>query len=200
MTESPETILEFWFGSDPDDAATARQQASLWWSKQEQVDRQIRERFEPLVKAAAAGQLQDWRQSVSGQLALIILTDQFPRNIYRDTPQSFGFDNVALALCKEGLADRSDRELRPIERVFFYLPLEHSENMTDQQECVALFRELVEEAPEAQRGSLAGFLDFAVRHCRIIERFGRFPHRNAILGRVSTAEESGFLTQPGSSF
>ncbi len=200
LNESPETILEFWFGSSSNDAATAKQQSKLWWSKQEQVDTQIKVRFELLVKAAGAGQLQHWRQSASGQLALIILTDQFPRNIYRGTPKSFGFDSVSHGLSKDGLMARRDRELRPIERVFFYMPLEHSENTTDQQECVALFKELADSVPELQRETFAGFIDFAVRHCQIIERFGRFPHRNAILGRVSTPEEVEFLTQPGSSF
>lgn len=200
MTESPETILEFWFGSNANDAETAKKQSSLWWTKKVSVDRDIKERFEPLVKSATAGQLLDWSNSARGQLALIIVTDQFPRNMYRNTPMSFEFDSVALALCKGGLKDRNDRKLRPIERAFFYMPLEHSEDKTDQQESVALFKTLKDAVPAEQRQPFASFSRFAVQHCHIVERFGRFPHRNAILGRTSTSEEVEFLTHPRSSF
>lgn len=196
----PETIVEFWFGSDSNDAKTAKLQSSLWWSKKASVDKDIKQRFEPLVKSAAAGHLQDWRKSAVGQLALIILMDQLPRNMYRDTSKSFEFDSIALALCKGGLADGSDGDLRPIERAFFYMPLEHSEQRSDQKKSVALFKALEDAVPSGQRPPFASFTRFAVRHRQIIERFGRFPHRNEILGRTSSAEEIEFLTQPGSSF
>ena len=156
--------------------------------------------IESLVIAAEVGDLDDWRLSIDGRLALVLLTDQFPRNIFRDSPAAFHFDALARNLCVEGLATRADRELRPIERVFFYLPLEHSEDLDDQNRCVALFRELAEEVDADLKVTFENFVGFALRHHVIIERFGRFPHRNSVLGRRSTQEEIDFLAQPGSSF
>lgn len=198
--ETRDSLLEFWFGNDADDAAAAKAQASLWWAKHAQTDAAIRQRFQPLVSAAAAGSLDGWRSSARGQLALILLTDQLPRNIYRDTPLAFEFDGLARTYSLQGLANGSERELRPIERVFFYLPLEHSESPDDQKRSVRLFRELAGEVPPMHKPVFDGFVDYALRHQAIIERFGRFPHRNRILGRPSTSEEIAFLQEPGSSF
>ena len=198
--ESPQSILEYWFGTEDDDAVVARQQASLWWSHDPEVDAEIRRRFLPLVQRAAAGALDGWNESPEGRLALIIVTDQLPRNIFRGSSQAFASDEIALRLSLEGLARRVDRLLRPIHRVFFYLPLEHSEQLEHQVRCVALFRELATEVADEQATTFAGFLDYAEQHHAIIERFGRFPHRNGILGRDSTPEEIEFLQQPGSSF
>jgi len=131
---------------------------------------------------------------------LILLTDQFPRNMYRDSPQAFAYDAKALAWCLEGLKQQFDRHLRPIERVFFYLPLEHAESLEHQERSVEKFRELLDEADERRKNVFAEYLDLAVRHRNIIARFGRFPHRNRILGRESTGEELAFLKEPGSSF
>lgn len=198
--ESPDTILEFWFGSDPDDGAVAEQRSSLWWSKDPKTDDEIRNRFEPLVLAAESGDLDSWRSSADRRLALILLTDQFPRNIYRGTPAAFRFDRTALHLCREGLRLRLDRSLRAIQRVFFYLPLEHSENLEHQRQSVRLFRDLANDVSVALKPVFETYVDYAHRHQVIIERFGRFPHRNSILGRQSTPEEIGFLEEPGSSF
>lgn len=198
--EDASSVRRFWFGDDPDDAAVAQERASLWWSKSPETDAEIRERFQPLVGAAARGELDAWRSRPEGRLSLILLTDQLPRNIFRDTPEAFASDPVARALCSEGLAAGDDRQLRAIERVFFYLPLEHSEDLEDQRRSVRLFRELAEEVRPEWRKAFEGFLDFAVRHHDIVERFGRFPHRNTILGRTPTREELEFLEQPGSSF
>ncbi|MCK5378207.1 MAG: DUF924 domain-containing protein [Acidobacteria bacterium] len=198
--ENQKTIREFWFGKNIDDGAVAEDRSSLWWSKDPSTDAEIRRRFESLVIAAESGDLDDWRLSIDGRLALVLLTDQFPRNIFRDSPAAFRFDALARNLCVEGLETRADRELRPIERVFFYLPLEHSEDLDDQNRCVALFRELAEEVGADIKETFENFVAFALRHQVIIERFGRFPHRNSILGRQSTREETDFLTQPGSSF
>ena len=200
MTENPQSILAFWFGTDADDAIAAKQQTALWWAKRDETDTLIRERFETAVTAAGNGSLQDWAATASGRLALIILMDQFTRNIYRDSPAAFSLDDRARELCLTGLERGDDKALRPIQRVFFYLPLEHSETVEDQQRSVALFNALADEAPSDRRELFAGFANYALRHQVIIERFGRFPHRNAILGRVSTPEEVEFLTQPGSSF
>lgn len=199
-TITPATILGFWFGNAGDDSTIARTQQKLWWSKNPEVDADIRDRFGDLVDTAASGKLGHWAQDARGRLALILLFDQFPRNMYRDTPRAFAYDALASQLALAGIADGTDRTLRAIERVFFYLPLEHSESAELQERSVALFTALAAAVPEADRGTFAGYADFAVRHRDVIHRFGRFPHRNQILGRVSTPEEIAFLKQPGSSF
>jgi len=198
-----DTILEFWFGeasADLDDATIAGRQSGLWWGKSESTDTEIRQRFEPLVQAAGTGKLDEWKASPAGWLALILLLDQLPRNIYRDTPAMFRFDGRARALCADGVEAGIDTRLRLIERVFFYLPLEHAESSDDQAWCADLMRKLVHEAPQDQKKVFEGFVGYAEAHKRIIDRFGRFPHRNEILGRDSSDEEIEFLAQPGSSF
>ena len=198
--EQAELILEYWFGTEADDLVAANQHAALWWKKNPQVDQEIRERFASLLDAAANGDMDAWLIHPRGRLALIILADQFSRNMYRDTPRSFAFDQFAQTWCKAGLDSGADRGLRPIERVFFNLPLEHSESLEDQQRSVALCKSLAENVPAAHRELFDGYLRYAERHRDIVQRFGRFPHRNAILGRDSTEEEIAFLQQPGSSF
>jgi uncharacterized protein (DUF924 family) len=193
-----DTLLDFWFGTDPDDAVVAK--AALWWSKNKQTDQEIRSRFEDQVRAAAQGELDRWARTARGRLALIILLDQLPRNIYRETARAFLHDEKALALSLEGLHLGMDRQLRPIERVFFYLPLEHSECLAHQERSVERFSDLVTTVPAEQKSTFEEYLNFAVRHRDIIERFGRFPHRNTTLGRKSTAEELAFLAEDGSSF
>lgn len=203
IIQTPEVALSvqrFWFGEGLDDAATAQRQSALWWSKNDAIDREIKSRFEPLVLAASRRELDAWAATPGGLLSLILLTDQFPRNMYRGLVNAFSFDSIAREWCRRGLAEQADQALRPIERVFLYLPLEHSESIEDQQESVRLFRALLAVAPSVQTDLFEGFLKFALRHRGVIERFGRFPHRNAILARVSTAEELAFLEQPGSSF
>ena len=195
-----EAVLEFWFGSNPDDAAIAKEKSALWWSKNPQVDDEIRGRFEGLVAKAAAGELSYWEATPTGRLALILLTDQFPRNIYRDSPRAFAYDAKALAWCLDGIEQHVDRKLRPIERVFLYLPLEHAESLEHQDKSVKHFGELVSIVDEPDKAVFKEYLDFAIRHRDIIARFGRFPHRNKILGRQFTAEEIAFLNEPGSSF
>lgn len=198
--ETQDTILEFWFGSNTDDKAVAAEQSKLWWMKHPETDKRIRQRFEAYVTKAANRELDIWSATPRGRLALILLTDQFPRNIYRDTPQAFSFDALARSWSKEGIRQGLDKSLRPIERVFFYLPLEHSESLEDQEQSIALYQALVAGAGLEEKSTFDGFLDFAVRHRNIVKRFGRFPHRNRILGRESTAEEIAFLQEKGSSF
>lgn len=198
--ENPATILDFWFGTRKDDAAVAAERSKLWWIKREETDRDIRERFEGVVQKAAQRELDAWAESPQGRLALIILTDQFPRNIFRNTPQAFAYDEMARAWCKQGLRDKAHLALRPIERVFLYLPLEHSESMDDQEQSLALFHELLDSVEAQDRETFSGFFDYALRHREVIARFGRFPHRNRILGRESTEAEIAFLKEPGSSF
>ena len=201
--QQADTILDFWFGAGFDNAGAsevAARQSALWWSKNPEIDADCRTRFEPLLKDATANRLADWADAPHTTLALLLLLDQFPRNIYRDTAQAFAFDELARQHCHLALAMGLDQQLPAIARVFVYLPLEHSEDIDDQQYSLELFRTLAKQAGQADREIFAHFADYAKKHHQIIERFGRFPHRNQILGRASTAEESAFLQQPGSSF
>ena len=200
MENMRDELLAFWFGDDPDDSATAAAKAELWWGHSPATDEVLQERFGAAASAAAAGVLDHWTGSPRGRLALILLVDQLPRAIHRDTPEAFAQDDTARKTAAQGLESGADRLLRPIERLFFYLPFEHSEDLEDQDRSVELFRELALSVPEEQRPTFAGFVDYANRHREVIDRFGRFPHRNRILGRESTAEEIAFLKQPGSSF
>jgi uncharacterized protein (DUF924 family) len=197
---STEAILDCWFGSDAEDAVVASKRGSLWWKSDPAVDDDLRARFADLVEKAGRNELGEWASTPRGLLALILLSDQFPRNIHRNTPRAFAFDPIARAHCRDGIARGFDIHLRPIERVFHYLPLEHSELLADQDDSVRLFSNLARDAGAETKELFAGYLRFAERHREIVERFGRFPHRNRILGRESTAEEIAFLQTPGSSF
>lgn len=193
-------VLDFWFGDAGDDAEVARRQSGLWWGKSVDSDELIWAKFSHRVEQVSAGALPHWLESPEGRLAAIIVIDQFRRVIYRNDPGAFAEDALARRWCREGLQQGLDRSLRPIERVFFYMPLEHSEDLDDQNLSVDLFGALYRAVASEQRDVFANFLNFAERHRDVIERFGRFPHRNAILDRQSTAEELAFLQQPGSSF
>jgi uncharacterized protein (DUF924 family) len=192
-------VLAFWFGNG-DAVQIAERQAKLWWGKSIDVDNDIRERFSILRGRALAGELEAWEEQPRGRLALIILIDQFSRSIFRERPEAFTYDYLAQEWCLTGLDLGADDQLQPIERVFFYLPLEHSESRVDQARSVSLYAALALSVPPAQRTLFDGYLDFAQRHQVIIERFGRFPHRNRVLERPSTEEERKFLEEPGSSF
>ena len=200
MEDKKHELLEFWFGDDPDDAAVAEAQAGLWWGHRQETDELLQARFGAAASAAAADVLDHWAGSPRGRLALILLLDQLPRAIHRATKAAFAQDPKARAVAERGLESGADRLLRPIERLFFYLPFEHSEDLAAQDRSVELYRELVTPVPPAHRETFAAFVDYAVRHRDVIKQFGRFPHRNLILGRESTPEEKEFLEQPGSSF
>lgn len=200
MEQVKDELLTFWFGDDPDDAAVARAQTELWWGHRQETDELLQARFGAAASAAAADVLDHWVGSPRGRLALILLLDQLPRAIHRGTPAAFAQDAKARAVASQGLDSGADRLLRPVERLFFYLPLEHSEDLPDQDRSLELFRELATSVPNAHREAFAGFFDYAVKHRDVIKQFGRFPHRNLILGRESTPEEKAFLEQPGSSF
>ncbi|MCI0527776.1 MAG: DUF924 domain-containing protein [Nitrospira sp.] len=193
-----EEILNFWFGDLQ--KLNLEDRLKLWFGGGEETDQLIRDKFGADVLRAIQGDYAHWEETPRGCLALIILLDQFSRNIYRDTPKAFAQDEMALGLCLRGIGQGKDLALEPIERTFFYLPMEHSENLEIQRRSVQAFEGLVKAVPPEMKKVYEGFLDYAVRHCVIIERFGRFPHRNEILGRASTKEELEFLTQPGSSF
>ena len=190
---APADLLTFWFG--PPGQAGHGQPRSEWFRKDERFDEEIRRRFLPSVEAALAGRLANWADKPADLLALLILLDQFPRNLFRGTADAFAGDAPALALAKTALAHGSDTNLCAVEKLFVYLPLEHSEVLADQERSVALFAALAARHPDCE-----GFLDYARRHHEVIARFGRFPHRNAALGRLSTPEEATYLAQPGSGF
>ena len=200
MTAPWQPLLEWWFGSSesPDDVAADK--GKLWFGKRDSQDLEAQTRFGDWVEQALAGGLTDWAQRPEGWLALVLLLDQLPRMIFRDTPKSFSGDLRAQALVAQGIAADFDRQLRPIQRVFIYLVFEHCENLAVQNEAVSRFIELVAQQPEADRTVFADNLDYAERHQKVIAQFGRFPHRNAVLGRESTAEEVEFLSGPGSRF
>ena len=181
-------VLRFWFGEPP--GGRRRQ----WFDKDEGFDVEIRRRFLPLYERLAAGKGTEWLQEAAPCLARIVVLDQFPRNMFRGTPRAFATDAPALAAARHAVARAFDRPLLPVQRLFVYLPFEHSESLEDQEQACELCKplEAFPETFDAYR--------YAVAHRDIIRRFGRFPHRNAILGRQSTPEEVEFLKQPGSSF
>lgn len=193
-------LLELWFGDKKDDIEAGESQSALWWGQSAETDAMLTARFGQAAAAAATGVLDHWTGSPRGRLALILLLDQLPRVIHRGTPGAFAQDEKARSVAAQGLLSGADRLLRPIERVFFYLPFEHSENSEDQQRSVDLYRSMAGEVPDAWKGPFDFYLDFALRHQEIVDRFGRFPHRNAILGRESTPGEIEYLKEPGSGF
>lgn len=200
MLATPEAVLDYWFGASGTAGEIAARQSKLWFGKLPEKDREVSECFTPTFNAATTGLLDDWATSPRGRLALVIVLDQFPHHIHRDTPEAFAQDAKALALSLAALATGEDQSLTLIERVFLYLPLEHAESMTMQDLSVAQYQELVTDAGESERALFENFLDYAHKHREVVLRFGRFPHRNAILGRSSSAEEIAFLKQPGSRF
>lgn len=193
-------LLDWWFGADGNATEVAAARQGLWFGKRDSQDREAEVRFAALVEKALAGELQGWTGDPQGWLAQLILLDQLPRMIFRDTPRAFAGDSLARPLLRDGLDRGWDRRLTPIQRVFAYLVFEHAEDLPLQDRAVELFADLLYEAAAAERPLFADFLDFAERHQRVIARFGRFPHRNAILGRASTDEEQVFLREPGSRF
>jgi uncharacterized protein (DUF924 family) len=186
-------VLGFWFGA-PDEAGYGKARPA-WFRKDDAFDAQIRARFLAEVEAAIAGQRGDWAANPQGALALFILLDQFPRNLFRNTARAFAGDTAALKLAGRVVEHGWDRKLLPVQRTFVYLPFEHSELLADQERSIALFSALAKEYPET-----APNLDYAQRHQEVIARFGRFPHRNTALGRTSTAAEADYLALPGSGF
>ena len=194
-------VNRFWFGPAPHGLHTIRDREKLWFgastAEQHQgaIDEMIRERFGELMQRAAAGELAGWADSPRRRLALILLLDQFPRNAFRGTARAFATDAAALALALSGIQAAADAPLSPIERIFLCMPLQHAERLDVQEESVAAYRRLLDEAPVELRPFFAGVQAFAERHHSIIRRFGRFPHRNKALGRPSTPEELAYLAR-----
>ena len=187
-----EAILNFWFGH-PEEISYGKPR-QVWFEANPEFDRALQNAFMSEYQWAATGELEDWKASPRSCLALILLLDQFPRNVFRGTPQAFATDRQALATARYAIKHQFDCQLLPVQRWFIYLPLEHSETLDDQQQSVELFTQLKDDPDSAEP------IAFAIQHRDIIQRFGRFPHRNQILGRETTPEEAEFLKQPGSSF
>jgi uncharacterized protein (DUF924 family) len=194
------SVREFWFGRLPLSAEALRERMAFWFGEDNLVltaqrDEQIRARFGELFERAAAGELESWADGPRRRLTLIIVLDQFPRNMFRGSARAFAFDEKALALALSGMQSGADAALDAVERIFFYMPLQHAESLEVQDESVAAYRRLQAEAPQELRGSLSGALEYAEQHRSIIERFGRFPHRNRLLGRASTPAEEAWLSE-----
>jgi uncharacterized protein (DUF924 family) len=190
---TPDDVLAFWMG----DGTRFRDE---WFRRDEAFDARVRERFGGVLEAAARGGHDAWTATPRGRLALVVVLDQLSRNALRGTAGSFAQDARARKAATEGIDRGEDRELPPLERMFLYMPLVHAEDRAAQARAVSLFEELARDAPPTLASSLADALRFARMHRDIMERFGRFPHRNAILGRESTAEEIEFLKKDGSRF
>lgn len=203
MNAQAQAVFDFWFQPAQGQAADAPRRE--WFQKDEAFDREIAQRFGAQIEQALEGGLHQWdAEGPQAALARILVLDQFCRNVYRGMPLSFAGDHQALQAALDMIDAGEDKALPPLQRAFVYLPLEHAENMAMQEQSVALFMRMADAerntASAATSQGIAGMLDYAQRHREVIRRFGRFPHRNDILGRESTPEEVAFLKQPGSGF
>ncbi|HEV2268537.1 MAG TPA: DUF924 family protein [Steroidobacteraceae bacterium] len=197
MDESLE-VRRFWFGRLPLKPDGVKERLALWFgsaAEEEQTDELVRSRFRGLVERAAAGELAAWADSPRRRLSLILLLDQFPRHVYRGTDRAFATDREALGLTLSGMQSAADAALAPVERIFFYMPLQHAEVSDAQEESVAAYRRLLNEAPAELKAIFASCLEYAELHRSIVARFGRFPHRNRALGRANTAAEVAYLAE-----
>lgn len=201
LDETPGAILHFWFAFSADRSSSLGDRMSLWFGGGFELDRVIAHRFADIVAKLASGEAFRWAaRGPQERLAAIIALDQFTRSIFRDTAYAFENDALARRLTKEAIARGEDLHLKPVERWFLYMPLEHSESSTDQRRSLQKFTELLEIATPELRPHIASAYDYARRHAKVIAKFGRFPHRNAALGRTTTSAEAKFLKQPGSRF
>lgn len=196
---TPDDVLTFWFGELDEGGRAPEEKSKRWWLKSDAFDAECTERFGAVHTAIVDGQLDGWLESPRGRLAYVIVLDQLSRNMFRDDPKMYAADDLALKAALEGIDAGLDRGLAYHERYFLYMPLMHAEDRAVQARCVELFAGLGEDFPDHAE-AVAQAKDFAVRHQVIVDRFGRFPHRNAILGRESTPEELAFLQEPNSSF
>lgn len=192
MTRSEE-VLAYWFGSVEKTILPSPHRTEVWFGRNEKIDEEIQQKFAEDLQKAVAGEYKDWEKTAHGTLALIIIFDQFSRAIYRDTHEAYIQDERAFNLCMTGIEKEFDHELSLIERVFFYFPMVHSENLDTQIMSVRAYTMLAELALPETKGVFESFLKFSLQHCDIIRRFGHFPDRNQALGRKMTKEEEEFL-------
>jgi len=200
MNDLAREVVEFWFSAGENRTPTIDSRMDRWFSTDPDFDAQVRERFGALVEQASAGELDGWAGSAEGRLALILLLDQFRRHIHRGTAAAFALDQAALRLCVEGAREGVYRRLPPIQQAFFFMPLQHAESLKVQQKSVSIYNALVDGVSETLKETLLTFAQFAELHHDIIESFGRFPHRNPVLGRASTPEEEAYLSDGGLTF
>lgn len=192
-------VLNLWFGS-MEQGVSSSEYRKRWYTGGAAFDELLREQFLAEVESALAGELVEWEQSAEGVLALIILLDQLPRNLFRGDKRAFSGDNRAIQLAKQLCKSDDDRQLQYDQRVFVYMPYMHSESLEDQQECIELFKQLKQDAPKTQQDFYQSSVDYAVKHMEIVKRFGRFPHRNQVLERKTTSEEQQWLDSGGERF
>lgn len=197
--ETIASVLEYWFGEIENELCNEHQQR-MWYQFDPNTDKEITNRFSELHALATAGELEHWEASPEGALALIILLDQMSRNMFRGTSGAFEYDDQALEICLRGIKAGYDKQLSLVEVLFFYHPLEHAESIEHQSHCVELMEQLVERYEGALKGYAQNSLNFALEHKEIIDHFGRFPHRNEVLGRVATTEEQEYLASGGKRF
>ncbi|NNL66131.1 MAG: DUF924 domain-containing protein [Myxococcales bacterium] len=200
IPEAAAALHDVWFRDEFDDPQAVGERAKLWFSSNASFDALLSKRFGDLPDRALAGELAAWCEQPRSSLALVLALDQLPRNLFRDTPRAFAYDSAALEATRSALVRGVDEDLHPVEACFLYLPLEHAEDADAQAESVVRFRALLTRAPAGLREQFESFLGFAERHAAVIERFGRFPHRNRILGRTSTPEEAHYLAEGGETF
>ncbi len=195
-----EAILTFWFKEQELSAPQVDRRMDIWFGADAAFDHEIQTEFAADIEQASAGQLGHWAEEPRGRLALILLIDQFRRNIYRNSAQAFEMDQIALRLCVEGAMERKDRGLTPIQRAFFYMPLQHSESPKVQAKAFELFSKLAEAVTPTYRETFGTIAQFAELHRDIVDQFGRFPHRNKLLGRANTPEEDEYLAADSPDF
>lgn len=198
-------LRDFWFGPLPLSRPQLESRMQFWFTDSGSAelatrDAVIRQRFGALLERAAVGELDSWADGPRRRLSLILLFDQFPRNIFRGTARAFAFDARALQLALSGMQSGADAALDPVERIFFYMPLQHAESADVQDESIAAFRRLVDEAPQPLRAQFEEILKYAEMHRALVQRFGRFPHRNRLLGRLSTEQEQAYLRSDTAKF
>jgi len=199
MSQLVDEILNFWF-EGCGEAEFPIEKQIFWFGTKKETNEIIRKRFGHHLEEAIRGKHDDWIKTPHGSLALIILLDQFSRNLFTGTPREVSQDAKALSICLRGIEAKQDLELGPIQRAFFYLPMEHSEDPEMQKKSVHAFRNLVQSVSEKSRATYEYMLKYALAHQKIIERFGHYPYQNKAMGRSTTQEEADFLAQPGAPF
>lgn len=197
---TPSSVITFWLGELDERGCADAEHSARWWMKDEDFDRQVESLFAGTYEDIVAGHHDTWLDSARGRLAAILVLDQFARNMFRGTPRMYAADSLAQRLVREGIERGHDRALPLDARLFFYMPLMHAEDEASQDQCVEIFESIQSELEGELASHCDGFVRAARQHRDIVARFGRFPHRNAILGRETDGEEARFLRQPGSSF
>ena len=197
---TPENIIEFWFGDSLESPESARSRSKFWYMSNPDTDNEIRQRFGPTLEAIHNGDLSDWQATSKGVLALVILLDQFSRNIYRGDAKAYSGDELALTIARKAVQSGLEQELPGLYRLFLYHPFHHSERVADQETAVSLFQDVEDQSPQQWREYLHGFTKFAIHHKNVVTQFGRFPHRNKTLGRRNTKQEQAYLDEDARSF